>query len=328
MTVLPDTLPWHEDLWSDWRRQLQDGRLPHAILLTGSTGLGKRQLAQGLAYTLFCRAEIGSRPCGHCKACELLAAETHPDLRVVEPEAPGKAVRVDQIRELVGFLAATAQQGGWKCVIITPADAMNVQAANALLKSLEEPPGNSLIFLVSSNPGRMLPTIRSRCRLLTVKAPPRAQALAWLESRGVANAEELLDYTHDAPCAALAAAESKALEQRGQFEDALLSLAAGSVGTEEAVKRLLESSPAQALDDLLAILGRVARAQGLTEWAGVRPEWSAMLDGRDPRLVFRFRDRVIQTKHELLSGTNPNPQLLWEDLLISWRLLMGAGSSR
>lgn len=323
MTAMQQPLPWHDDLWSDWLRQLQSGRLPHAILLTGAKGLGKHQLAQALSHTLFCTADLDRRPCGQCKACDLISADTHPDLRLIEPESPGKAIRVDQIRELVGFLGTTAQQGGWKCVVIAPADAMNNQASNALLKSLEEPPGNSLIFLVSSNHGRLLPTLRSRCRQLAVKIPPRGIAVDWLASRIEGNAAEFLDYAHGAPCAALAAANANAVEQRRRVDEALLFLATDRIGTEEAVKYFLESSVLNALDDLLAILSSLARAQNCSDWASVGPEWSSLLQAWDPRLLFRFRDKALEAKQELLSGANPNPQLLWEDILISWRLMSG-----
>lgn len=319
MAELPKPMPWHRELWSDWLQQAQNGRVAHGVLLAGIPGLGKGHLARALVASLMCSSGYDQRPCGSCKGCELLKAGSHPDLKVLEPEAPGKAIRVDQVRELVNFLGTTAQQGGWKCVIIEPADAMNMQAANALLKSLEEPPGSSLIVLVSSNPSRLLPTLRSRCRQMTVKIPPRALALEWLEPQLEGNAAELLDYAHGAPCAALAAAQENALESRQKMDAALLGLAAGRLRMEEAVKQFMEQSPLQAVDNLLAILTRLAQGQSGAE--ELSEEWLAFLRSRDQRLIFSYFDRVLRAKRELLSGGNPNPQLLWEDLLISWQAL-------
>lgn len=325
MAEIQKPMPWHQELWSDWLRLMQNGRVPHGVLLSGIPGLGKGHLGRALAASLMCNAAFDQRPCGSCKGCELLKAGTHPDLKLLEPEAPGKAIRVDQVRALVDFLATTAQQGGWKCVIIQPADAMNMQAANALLKSLEEPPGSSLILLVSSNPSRLLPTLRSRCRQLIVKTPPRELSLKWLESQLEGNAAELLDYAHGAPCAALVAAADKALELRSQMDAALLGLATGQRRVEEAVKQFLEQSPLQVLDNLLAILTRLAQAQSGAE--AIPAQWAAFLQSRDGRLLFSYFDRVLKAKRELLSGGNPNPQLLWEDLLIAWQSLAGTATA-
>lgn len=323
--TLKHPFPWQRALWAEWLRLLQADRLPHAVLLSGLAGLGKRHLAEAFAQALLCSGTPETRPCGRCKACRLLEAGSHPDLRIVEPEEAGKAIRIDQIRGLVNFLGETAQQGGWKCVIIQPAEAMNSHAANALLKSLEEPPGQTLIILVSSAPSQLMATLRSRCRQLQVLPPTRDEALAWLEPRVGSRAAELLDYAHGAPCAALAAGEEDRLGSRGEILEALLTLAQGRAGTLDAARVMQGFAKLEALNQILDLLNDVARAQLSNMILETRPEeWGTVAARIDPQLLFRYRDKVLQAKSLLLGGGNPNKQLLWEELMFDWQALSAA----
>lgn len=324
-----DPLPWHGALWSEWLRQMDSKRLPHAVLVSGLPGLGKRQLAESFIHALLCRAQGVAKPCGDCKGCKLLAADSHPDFRDIGPEEPGKAIKIDQVRELVGFLSGTAQQGGWKCVIIEPADAMNNNAANALLKSLEEPPGDTLIILVSAMPSRLAATLRSRCQQVQVKAPSREEALAWLEPQVEGRAEALLDHAHGAPCAALRASQTERLSDRADILADLLKLAEGQASTVHTAKAMQGHSGLEAMDQFLALLHRLAKAQ-LAERASpdcIDAQWQGIIERMDNRLLFRFRDKLIHAKTLLLSGANPNKQLLWEELMFDWQALVSLNTS-
>ncbi|MFO6082911.1 DNA polymerase III subunit delta', partial [Pseudomonas aeruginosa] len=157
---MADIYPWQQALWSQLGGRAQHA---HAYLLYGPAGIGKRALAEHWAAQLLCQRPAAAGACGECKACQLLAAGTHPDYFVLEPEEAEKPIRVDQVRDLVGFVVQTAQLGGRKVVLLEPAEAMNVNAANALLKSLEEPSGDTVLLLISHQPSRLLPTIKSRC---------------------------------------------------------------------------------------------------------------------------------------------------------------------
>ena len=141
---MTDVLPWQVDLWRQLAGRAQHA---HAYLLHGPAGIGKRLLAEQLMALLLCQRPVEARACGECKACQLLAAQTHPDHYVLEPEEVDKAIRVDQVRDLVGFVTQTAQLGGRKVILLEPAEAMNLNAANALLKSLEEPSGDTVLLL-------------------------------------------------------------------------------------------------------------------------------------------------------------------------------------
>lgn len=218
-------LPWQQELWSQltsWRE-----RLPHALLLHGGRGIGKRHLMKAFAQLLLCESPSDNAPCGRCVGCQLLVADNHPDLRWLTPAAqmperdddvnaddmqgdrnearPGKGARpsreivIDQVRRTGEFLAITSHRGGRRVVLLFPAEALNAPAANALLKMLEEPPDDAVFLAVSDQLDAVLPTILSRCVLLRAPMPGHAQALAWLRSLGVDRAEAKLAEAGGAP---------------------------------------------------------------------------------------------------------------------------------
>ncbi len=175
--------PWLQDLWEQLQSVRKSKQLPHAILFTGAEGLGKFELAQAFSRSLLCKSPSDSGvPCDHCSGCNLLLAGNHPDYRVIEPEEEGKAIRIDVIREFIEREGITAHAGGYKPVLIRPADAMNQAAANSLLKTLEEPVSGTIIILISAYPSKLPATIRSRCRMISIPVPATEIASAWLES--------------------------------------------------------------------------------------------------------------------------------------------------
>ncbi len=214
---MTDVLPWQVDLWRQLAGRAQHA---HAYLLHGPAGIGKRLLAEQLMALLLCQRPVEARACGECKACQLLAAQTHPDHYVLEPEEVDKAIRVDQVRDLVGFVTQTAQLGGRKVILLEPAEAMNLNAANALLKSLEEPSGDTVLLLISHQPSRLLPTIKSRCVQQACPLPGRQQSLDWLAARlpelGPELREQLLTLAAGSPLAALKLHEQKVLQYLAQ----------------------------------------------------------------------------------------------------------------
>ena len=219
-------LPWQAKIWQQLQERRDADRLPHALLLSGPAGTGKQQFAQAFAESLLCKApDDDGSACGHCKACELIAAGSHPDWTVISPEEEGKAIKVDQIRSLSEFTSLHAHYEGFKVVIVQPAEQMNRAAANSLLKTLEEPSDNTVLILVSANPHRLLPTIRSRCQLLPFASPSRTDALAWLSPQLQQNqdAVKLLEIAAGAPLTALKLADSALMDV---FEDNFTSIEA------------------------------------------------------------------------------------------------------
>lgn len=220
-------VPWLEPVLADWRRQRT--RLHHAWLLQGPPGIGKGQLAQAMAASLLCETPVDGAACGHCQGCHLFALGHHPDLRVLQPppeeDEKGKRkqpiINIEQVRELADFIGLSAHRGGYRVIIVEPAEALNSAAANALLKTLEEPPPATVFLLVSHQPGRLLATIRSRCRSLPLPAPAHEVAVNWLQQQGLKDPVAWLAYTGGAPLAALAAREDAQAEWRSELLAAL-----------------------------------------------------------------------------------------------------------
>ena len=176
-------LPWLDEPRAALNAALAADRLGHAPLLTGSAGVGKRILADWLVARLLCPSVTDGEPCGGCESCRLLPGGTHPDFFRLSPEPDKKEIRVDQVRAFIDSVTLTASLGGSRVGLIEPADRMNRNAANALLKTLEEPAEGVWLVLVTDQPERLPITIRSRCQLRPVQVPPRAVAEAWLAER-------------------------------------------------------------------------------------------------------------------------------------------------
>jgi len=234
--------PWHRDAWAMLQARRQRGAMPHALLLAGPAGLGKRDLAERLVRALLCSEPVDGDACGHCRTCQLLDAGTHPDFVRVSfglnsKKKPRTSIVVDQVRDLSARLAMASQLGGWQIAVIDPADAMTVSAANALLKTLEEPTSASLLMLVADAPWRLPATIRSRCQRLDFRVPAREQALAWLDGQQVADAGAALDAAGGNPGLAKAWADAGLLAEHDQVRADLTALAQGRADAYSVMQR-------------------------------------------------------------------------------------------
>lgn len=174
--------PWLTEYWQTWLAAFGEGRLAHAWLISGPSGLGKLALAQAMARTLLCQQPGADGACGFCHACELIAHGNHPDLQLVG-QSDEKSIGVDAIRAVIAQLNGSAQLAGGKVVILARAEAMTEAAANALLKTLEEPAGRSMLVLLSDHPNRLLPTILSRCQKMAIRIPEPQSLLGWLHQQ-------------------------------------------------------------------------------------------------------------------------------------------------
>lgn len=214
--------PWHELQWQRLQRARAEGRLPHALMLAGIAGLGKAAFGELFARSLLCREpENDGQPCGRCRSCRFFSAGSHPDFLRVEPEAEGKPIRVEAVREFAAWSVMTPQEGEHRVTLIVPADSMNASAANSLLKTLEEPVAGNHILLVSSRPAALPATVRSRCQQIVFRAPPLPRAESWLrDEAGEGPWQLLLRLARNAPLEAMRLAGEDTLALRAEiFEE-------------------------------------------------------------------------------------------------------------
>lgn len=330
--------PWQQSSWQSLLAQIESNKLPHALLLTGQKGIGKWHYAELIASYLLCLHPISHLPCGKCRACELLAAGNHPDKYLVRPEEANKSIKVDQIRELSTFVAKTAQQQGYKVAIIGPVEQLNVNAGNALLKSLEEPAGRTILILISHVSSGVMATIRSRCQLMTMPVPSRNDSIEWLNQTNAANdSQAMLDISAGSPLQAGELAEGDKREALLVFLADLitiqknaghvdLSLSKGWMALElmdlldwwvQCINLLVHTGNGVRYVDDYSKAGDIA--QHLTEILAISPQLKQ-------QWLHKLLDRILTIKRQLLAGANPNKQLLLEELLLDWSAVIKAAN--
>src|SRR4051812_14692222 len=264
--------PWNEPVLESLKKAR--ARLPHALLIHGPRGIGKLALAEHFAQLLLCEhTDVQARPCGRCDACRWYLAGNHPDFRRLEPEAlaktpaadaeaaeegsdaparrtkqPSIVITVEQVRALADFLNLRSHRGALRVALVHPAEDLYPNAANALLKSLEEPPLGAIFILVSHRPARLLPTVRSRCVAVPVPVPPADVALRWLASEGIANPDRWLAFAGGAPLQAREYAEQAAGWER-------LLKSPEPVDDRESLERLAEALQKIAYDRAFSAFG-------------------------------------------------------------------------
>ena len=237
---MKDRLPWHDAQWARLRSPESRARVPHALLLRGPAGVGKRQFARRFARALLCHSPSEEDACSNCRSCHLSSGRLHPDLHLIEALEDRKLIGIDQIRELLGRIVLTASGGTRKAVVIAPAEAMTRSAANTLLKTLEEPPGDTVFLLISDRSSLLPATIRSRCQALTFPCPSAPLALSWLQDRigPETSATALLALAHGAPLRALELGLRSGV--RSALRDDLESLLRGSADPVSMAERWVE----------------------------------------------------------------------------------------
>jgi DNA polymerase-3 subunit delta' len=315
-----DELPvWTRSLTDQIAASADTQRMPHALMLVGREGDGLALLGDHLRQGLLCK-QPGIQPCGQCKSCLLVRAGAHPDSRILEPEGKSLTIRVDQIRGIADFMHETPQQGGNKVIRLTHSEKMNTAAANAVLKMLEEPTPNTYLILESTSLSRMLPTVRSRCRLYKLERPTPEQATQWLATKGIEQAEQRLAMTDGAPLSA-GQVTDEAIDQWNrqvscfQQERNFTALAAF----------IQQQDPETLLNQTLLWVDTAIRR--LHQQAAAVPprdeDLVQALQGLPTVSLFGFRDYIVQLKQGLQQQANLNQQMWSEQLSSRWLEMTG-----
>ena len=291
--------PWQNGTWSRIEAMLETGRPPpHALLLHGPGGIGKRGLAVRLAGAILC-TDPRPGPCGACRSCHLFDAGSHPDFLRVEPAEGESVIPVASVRALIDRFTLATERA--RVAVIAPAEAMSQAAANAFLKTLEEPAGRATFVLASNAPGRLPATIRSRCRKTAVPAPPRAEALAWLEAKTDPTfARHVLELSGGAPLAGLEFG-------RRHGGEALASLHTETVALLGGVADPIEVAGGwRKMGDWGLVLSALFRVLKDLARRGVS----------DPDRLYAAVDDVVETRRQWLEVPGLNEQLLYEGLAL------------
>ncbi|HEY4138809.1 MAG TPA: DNA polymerase III subunit delta' [Casimicrobiaceae bacterium] len=328
--------PWQHEAARDALRHRD--RWPHALLIAGRDGIGKRAFALELARSLLCETpDAAGFACGGCASCRYAAAGQHPDLRIVLPfeidednvATPSLWINVGHIRALIDWAALTSHRRVAKVAVIVPAERMNPAAANALLKTLEEPPSGTFLMLVAHQPGRLPPTIRSRCQWLAAPNPTPAAARTWLIHQGVAEPEGLLSQSGGAPLAALRVADAGFQAERSVWLDALALPAtldpielAGRIdrAPRDARKALLGAAIDWLMDwcvDLAAVGAGGAPTHNPDYATPIAPLAATVA----PLPLFRYHRSLLQERAQIAHPLQP--RLVAEALLFEYQKLFG-----
>jgi len=323
--------PWHADDWQQASRYLKDNRLAHAILLSGPAAVGKLEFCLAFIQRLNCsNPTLDDHACGECKDCHLFAARTHPDIRLInanEDETEKnkvEQVKVDDIRDINQFMTLSRQQGSYKIVCINYAETMNINAANALLKTLEEPPENSILFIISQRADTLLPTIKSRCQSWKFKLPEEALSLNWLkQQRDDENWPSLLKVAGNRPLLALELQESGLGENRLEFYKDVSQLLNGKINVTSVSAKHQDEQLERLVSWQQAWCGELIRCHYdndpvTLENPDIRRSLHSLVGRGDLHLLFRFMDKLIELRRELrrFSSAPLNKRLFIEDMLI------------
>ncbi|MFT5482399.1 MAG: DNA polymerase-3 subunit delta' [Halieaceae bacterium] len=308
-------LPWHGNVWRKLVKQSSENRLPHALLFSGEPGIGKAHLALAFAQYLLCSEPVSSIACGACKSCTLCAAGTHPDLQDIKPPPKKAIIGVDQIRSLLDFTVRTAQQGGARVVVIRPANALNLNSANSLLKCLEEPGEDTYLILVSDRDQAMPATIRSRCQRIPIANADRAQALAWLTPQlGAESVDRLLDLSCNRPLSALAMVESGQLALEEALQLSMRSLAnTGGASALDMVSAFKAMPLAVVLERMASFVHETVRNQ------------SSQIDSEAECMagLIEFYDELLNLHKAVSRAGNPNVALTMDYLFTRLKEVLG-----
>ena len=304
------TPPWLQAVEAEFAERLRSGRLAHALLISGPADCGKTDLAKAFMSSVLC-LENTYPACGKCRSCQLAASGAHPDGHVITFEEHPKTgdlrkeLVIDQVRRLTSSMYLTNTISQRKAALVYPVEAMNMNTANALLKTLEEPPGDAVLILVSHAPGRLLATIRSRCQALQVRQPDFAMAFDWLSSEqglSESTAEMALQAAAGSPLRALRMSQDGGTDQYRHVHQLLQGLRNGQTAIAQAMKEMAEVDPVRLWAWMSLLAAHLSR--------------SLAARGQAARSVLELQHQADRNRG--LASTPVRKDLLLQDWLIQW----------
>lgn len=319
MTQLPKVsapLPWHQNEWLQLHDQLEQGKVPHALLLAGEPDIGVAQLALALARLLLCSGPKDGMNCGECQSCRLSATGAHGDFLWVQPQEKSRTIKIDQVRHSVEFLNKTAGFGLRKVVVFSPADAMNTSAFNALLKSLEEPTQETYLILACHALHNVPATIRSRCQLRRLQLPRPEESLKWLQPLigDDETTQSLLELSDGRPLLAQQLFLEDSAQGFAARRAGLQAVCSGSVSAAEAAQLWNAVEIPEMLDEFSAFIQRAIRSFSTSQ-----------LQGRLGREAFVLLDELGVLQRAVSAGSNPGRGIVVDALLAKFRRVLGSG---
>ena len=336
--------PWQQEIWQSLTSRLAQGKLAHAYLLAGESGIGKTDFARAFAHYLLCHERTATAACGRCKACLLAAAGNHPDLFIAQAEEGSAVIKIEQIRLLGRFVQQTSHFATCRVIILSPAEALGPASANALLKVLEEPPAETWFLVLSHQPGLLMPTVKSRCQLQPMPHPTEQQGYSWLQSLGQQSSEAdlkvALAITKNRPLAARVALQQNLPGERRDLLVGLAQLLKAQLLPIELAKRVEKSDRTGILmlmqNSLVSLIRYQASAdpqylheylheylhdvelRELAKLGHINPSAGSHQSKILHRLYIDINDAIMQLK----SSSNPNPLLILENCFIEWQRVL------
>lgn len=322
-----DSLFWLSSPWHKLLERAQQERFPHALMLTGFHGVGKAEFAEHLARWLLCLnpdKQAQAKPCGKCHSCQLFNAGNHPDYLQVEPEGKSKQILIGQIREVNQRLTETPSISDNQVLVINPIDVMNLNASNAFLKTLEEPPGQARIILISDYYGSVMPTIKSRCQRLNLAAPDMDSTQNWLAQQGFTNPQDnqlAISQHKGAPLAALNFLSHSGIEEYKLWEKSLIDWINHKSHLSDVVENWNKLELSELLDLLYSVLLRWGKAAlGVTFNAELSQPLNELFkhSSLNQQVFNDLQARCLQLQVLVHSGnTHYNKTLLLESMLLN-----------
>ncbi|MDW6001325.1 DNA polymerase III subunit delta' [Vibrio mangrovi] len=310
--------PWFKQIWQQWCQTLAHDLVSPATLLVVKEGMGESDFIEATARSLLC--VHGSELCGYCHHCQLMDSQSHPDFHWVKPEKEGKAITVDQVRQINQLAQESSQFGGYRVIVIQPAHVMNESAANALLKTLEEPPARCCFMLVTDCVDRVLPTILSRCRQLHVPEPDHRIVAEWLAvETGQEIAPYIIKLNDYAPVRVLDFIQSQGNEAYLRLEQLFCHFLREPLSHIHDLANLIQEAPSERLTWLWYLLTDAQKAQFQTKDEIVLPGSEEVAQCLSYSMLYQQYRELIVLLNRLEMHRGLNAELLVFDWLLKFQ---------